>query len=64
MATRAWGPLAVLSQSKRSQGSHEKGDNRGDKRGLVSTAVFGVLEVEKRSHEGCNCPTPLWIYTK
>lgn len=43
----------------RSQGSHEK----GDKRGLVSAAVFGVQEIEKRSHEGWNCPIPLCIQT-
>lgn len=44
----------------RSQGSHEK----GDKRGLASAAVFGVLEVDKRSHEVWNCPTTLCIQTR
>ncbi|KAL3980527.1 chemokine-like receptor 1 [Sarotherodon galilaeus] len=42
-----------------SQGSREK----GDKRGLVSAAVFGILETEERSHKGWKCPIPLCIQT-
>lgn len=47
----------------RSPRSHEKGDKRGTERGLVSAAVFGVLEVE-RSHESRSCPIPPCIQTR
>lgn len=39
----------------------KRGTIGGDKRGLASAAVFGVLEVDKRSHEGCYCPTTVSV---
>lgn len=70
MATWAWGPLAVLSRSIGHRGHMKKGGqegvHRGDKRGLVSAAVFGVLEIETetRRHESWNCPIPPCIHTR
>lgn len=39
----------------------KRGTIGGDKRGLASSAMFGVLEVDKRSHEGWNCPTTVSV---